>query len=160
MLSMTPMIWLILADDSRMTFIVATTSFMTRPPLAAATALCLATFEASSVCLALWVTVAAISSIDAADCSRFAAAGSVRADRSSAPLAISELECTISSLEAGTRATMPRNGSCIARSSNIGCAVFRSSTQMPEPMTQPQGAKPFMQDSLSTGWMAPERGYW
>src|SRR6266581_3817368 len=121
MLSMVPMISAICAEDVRMPSIVSTTLRITRPPFAATWALCPATRAASSVCSVVLFTVEEISSIDAAHSWRLAAACSVRPERSVAPLAISLLDRTISSLELRTRSTMARSDSCIRRSSSISC---------------------------------------
>jgi hypothetical protein len=91
--SMVPMISPMRADDARMSSIVCTTSRITgrhRRPLSA---LWRATRETPRRCVGGVFTVDEICSIDAADSSRLAAACSVRADRSIAPLAISLLEC-------------------------------------------------------------------
>ena len=121
--SMVAMISAILADEARMPSMVCTTSCMTRPPSVAISALWRARCDASCTCSVLLFTVEAISSIDAADSSRLAAAASVRRDKSMAPLAISVAVCTISSPERRTRQTMLRSASCILCSSTIRSAA-------------------------------------
>ena len=111
------------ADAALMPCIVSTISRITRPPSSAMPALCRATREASSMCVTLLFTLAAICFIDRVDCSSAAAACRVRSDRSAAPPATSSLACAMPSLERRTLCTMLRSDACMRLSSSISWAL-------------------------------------
>ena len=117
--SIVPMISPILAEDAWIASIVLITWPITSPPRSATSALWPATSAAVRVLSAEWRTVAEISSIDEAVSSRFAAACSVRPDRSSEAAAISLLALTIDSELPRTRETMLRSECCMSRSLSI-----------------------------------------
>ena len=128
--SMVPMMSLMRRELDSICCMTATTSPTTSPPLEADTRVALTRSLACCAELAVLATVPVSSSIEEAVSCRLEAVASVRADRSSLPVAISRVATLIVSVPSRTWRTMRRNESCIALSSRSSTPIssLRSTT--------------------------------